>query len=316
MHQNLLDRPDLPAGQARRPRSFELAQDFHRAGLLDRAEELFTKLDGTHVRACSRWAPCCRSTSRRRTGRRRSPPPSGWKRWPSSRTSRRSPTTTASWRRRAAALATRRRAARCIDQALAEYKLLHARDDAAGRPRGAAGQRCARRSPPGSASSRRIPRFSALVADRLADAYRRTGDVAQGIRVLRNYQDQYPSLDLLNALFNADPGARRAGGGDAADQGRARAQSDAARTRQAARSAAAGSAGGAPPRSRAGQERWSASTSSGSACIAATTAAFAPSSTTGAARAAANGKRIRRDAPKRRTVSPDDACRRAQSRND
>src|SRR4029077_12477276 len=26
---------------------FELAQDFHRAGLLDRAEELFTKLDGT-----------------------------------------------------------------------------------------------------------------------------------------------------------------------------------------------------------------------------------------------------------------------------
>src|SRR5207249_12246185 len=26
---------------------FELAQDFHRAGLLDRAEELFTRLDGS-----------------------------------------------------------------------------------------------------------------------------------------------------------------------------------------------------------------------------------------------------------------------------
>src|SRR5262249_428462 len=46
MHQNLLDRPNLPADK-RQAAVFELAQDFHRAGLLDRAEELFTKLDGT-----------------------------------------------------------------------------------------------------------------------------------------------------------------------------------------------------------------------------------------------------------------------------
>jgi lipopolysaccharide biosynthesis regulator YciM len=46
MHQNLLDRPNLPADK-REAALFELAQDFHRAGLLDRAEELFTKLDGT-----------------------------------------------------------------------------------------------------------------------------------------------------------------------------------------------------------------------------------------------------------------------------
>src|SRR5499425_2163168 len=46
MHQNLLDRIDLPADK-RQLAVFELAQDFHRAGLLDRAEELFTKLDGT-----------------------------------------------------------------------------------------------------------------------------------------------------------------------------------------------------------------------------------------------------------------------------
>ena len=46
MHQNLLDRPDLPADR-RESAVFELAQDFHRAGLLDRAEELFTRLDGT-----------------------------------------------------------------------------------------------------------------------------------------------------------------------------------------------------------------------------------------------------------------------------
>src|SRR4030095_14771419 len=46
MHQNLLDRPDLPTDK-REMATYELAQDFHRAGLLDRAEELFTKLTGT-----------------------------------------------------------------------------------------------------------------------------------------------------------------------------------------------------------------------------------------------------------------------------
>ena len=46
MHQNLLDRPDLPA-EKRQVAVFELAQDFHRAGLLDRAEELFSRLDGS-----------------------------------------------------------------------------------------------------------------------------------------------------------------------------------------------------------------------------------------------------------------------------
>src|SRR5215204_2712886 len=46
MHQNLLDRSDLAADK-RTSATYELAQDFHRAGLLDRAEELFTKLNGT-----------------------------------------------------------------------------------------------------------------------------------------------------------------------------------------------------------------------------------------------------------------------------
>jgi len=45
------------------------------------------------------------------------------------------------------------------------------------------------------------PAFLALGADRFADAYRRLRDLPTGIRLLRNYQSQYPSLDLLNALF-------------------------------------------------------------------------------------------------------------------
>src|SRR5579871_6920509 len=47
MHQNLLDRPDLGHEQ-RLQALYELAQDYLKAGLLDRAEELFAKLDGSH----------------------------------------------------------------------------------------------------------------------------------------------------------------------------------------------------------------------------------------------------------------------------
>src|SRR3954469_18900028 len=46
MHQNLVERPDLQ-GEQKRAALFELAQDYLKAGLLDRAEELFLKLDGT-----------------------------------------------------------------------------------------------------------------------------------------------------------------------------------------------------------------------------------------------------------------------------
>jgi len=45
------------------------------------------------------------------------------------------------------------------------------------------------------------PAFLALAADRFAEAFRRLDDVPTGIRLLANYQSQYPSLDLLNALF-------------------------------------------------------------------------------------------------------------------
>src|SRR5918911_3537817 len=46
MHQNLVERPDLQDDQ-KIAALFELAQDYLKAGLLDRAEELFLKLDGT-----------------------------------------------------------------------------------------------------------------------------------------------------------------------------------------------------------------------------------------------------------------------------
>ena len=47
MHQNLVDRTDLGSDQ-RVTALYELAQDYLKAGFLDRAEEWFLKLDGTH----------------------------------------------------------------------------------------------------------------------------------------------------------------------------------------------------------------------------------------------------------------------------
>ena len=43
--------------------------------------------------------------------------------------------------------------------------------------------------------------FLSLVAERLADAYRKTGRTTQGLRVLKSYQEQSPSLDILNTVF-------------------------------------------------------------------------------------------------------------------
>src|ERR671915_862930 len=46
MHHNLLERPDLPAEQKVQAQ-MELGQDYLKAGILDRAEELFSRLEKT-----------------------------------------------------------------------------------------------------------------------------------------------------------------------------------------------------------------------------------------------------------------------------
>ena len=199
MHQNLLDRPDLPPDK-RETAVFELAQDFHRAGLLDRAEDLFTKLDGTafeHQALGSLlqiyeqekdWPKAISATRRMETLAKR----------PYFKE-------IAHYHCELAQGSLLRSQAdegrRSIDQALAEYKLCT-------RATMLLGDLEVQQGNDGAAIAawQRIesqnPAFLGLVADRLADAYRRTGDIAQGVRVLRNYEDQYPSLDLLTTLFN------------------------------------------------------------------------------------------------------------------
>ena len=212
MHQNLLDRPDLPA-EKRQTAVFELAQDFHRAGLLDRAEELFSKLDGSPFELQSLgfllqifeqekdWQKAITVTKRMEALAKR----------PYFKEIAHYYCELA----QNAILRSQLDEARGhLEQALAEYKLCTRATMLLGDLEAQHGDYAA-----AIAAWQRIeaqnPAFLGLVADRLADAYRRTGDVAQGIRVLRSYEDQYPSLDLLNALFNQILGHE---GADAAAQ--------------------------------------------------------------------------------------------------
>ena len=199
MHQNLLDRPDLPADK-RTMATYELAQDFHRAGLLDRAENLFTKLDGSPfehpalghlisiyetekdwpkaIAAITRMEALSRQPYYKEIAQYHCELAHG-----------------------ALLRADADTAAAEIDLALAGHRacaranvLLGDLRASQGDLRGAveAWQRIESQN----------PEFLALVADRIADAFRKLDDRATGVRLLRSYQQQYPSLDVLNALFN------------------------------------------------------------------------------------------------------------------
>lgn len=198
MHQNLLDRSDLPADK-RQAAMFELAQDFHRAGLLDRAEELFARLDGTSFEHPSigfllsiyeqekDW-PKAIATTRRMEAIAKQPYHKEIAHYDCELA-------------QAALLRNDYAAARgFIDQALAEYK-------ACARATMLLGDLHAQQGNYGEAIAawERIemqnPAFLALVAERMADAYQKIGEGEQGLRVLRSYQAQTPSLDMLNTVF-------------------------------------------------------------------------------------------------------------------
>ena len=198
MHQNLLDRPTLPADK-RTMATYELAQDFHRAGLLDRAEALFRKLDGTPFEhsALSHLISIYETE----------------KDWPKA--------VAATQRMEVLAKQPYYKEIAQYHCELAQAALLRSDTSAAKAEieRALAAHRgCARATLiqgdlavqnsdwlAAVEAWQRIesqnPAFLALAADRFADAYRRLRDLPTGIRRLRNYQTQYPSLDLLNALF-------------------------------------------------------------------------------------------------------------------
>lgn len=199
MHQNLLDRPDLPKDR-RETATFELAQDFQRAGLLDRAEDLFVKLDGTpYEHAAQGFLLAIYETE---------------KDWPKAIAITRrmeAVSKTPHYKEiahyhcelaQAALVKSEFAVARTeVDLALAEYRACARATMLAGDVEAQQG-----RNEEANDTWARIetqnPAFLALVAERVANAYAKLGNPAQGIRVLASWQANYPSLDLMNALFS------------------------------------------------------------------------------------------------------------------
>jgi len=200
MHQNLVDRSDL-ATEQRLSALFELAQDYLKAGLLDRAEELFHKLRGTayEQQALKFLLEIYQQE----------------KDWSKAiETSRKVDTVTGH--------SSQREIAHFYCE-LAQSELTHSRiDNARGYLEDAlnVNRKCVRANlllGDAAVSQGRVeeaiefwkriegqnPAYLPLAAERFLSAYRQLGRADEGVNLLRGYLGNYPSLDLLNAVFQA-----------------------------------------------------------------------------------------------------------------
>ena len=198
MHQNLVERPDLAQGQ-KLAALFELAQDYFKAGLLDRAEELFLKLDGTaHAEESLRFLLEIYEQE---------------KEWHKAIdiAGRLEVVTGRSHQKEVAnfycelaineMMHTRPDAARPhLAEALSHHRLCVRANLLLGDLEAAAGQPAAAIDAWKRIESQN-PAYLALVAERLYSAYRQRGMIEEGVNMLRGYLAKYPSLDLLNMVF-------------------------------------------------------------------------------------------------------------------
>jgi lipopolysaccharide biosynthesis regulator YciM len=200
MHQNLAERDDLEQDQKLNA-VFELAQDYLKAGLLDRAEELFLKLRGTlHAEAALTFLLQIYQQE---------------KDWPKAID---------------AAQELEGVVGRSYQKEIANFycelavnELMHTRAEAA-RPHIAQAlsyhrqcvranillgevERAQQKWDAAIDALKRIenqnPEYLSLIAERLLANYREIGRAREGLTLLRGYLYRYPSLDLLNVVFQA-----------------------------------------------------------------------------------------------------------------
>jgi lipopolysaccharide assembly protein B len=200
MHQNLIDRPDL-AEEQKRQALFELAQDYLKAGLLDRAEELFLKLEGTpQAEAALKflleiyeqekdWYKAIGAAEKLEsvTGRSHQKEIANFY----CELARNEMMQSRPQNARPHLLAALRHHRLCVraNMLLGDIEMLEGDTDRA------------------IEAWKRIesqnPAYLALVADRMYAAYKQRGAAAQGMHLLRGYLEKYPSLDALNVVFQA-----------------------------------------------------------------------------------------------------------------
>ena len=200
MHQHLLERADLGPEQ-RAAALFELGQDYLKAGILDRAEEVFQRLsDGKNAGQARRFlleiyqqekdwdkAVAMAQQLEKETGESRAKEMSHFLCEQAATEATHSRPDTAR-RRLEAALEANRKSVRAslqlgdlekaygsLDRAIAHWKHIESQN----------------------------PAFLALVAQRLLEAHREAGRLDEGLTLLTGYLERYPSLDLLDAVFQS-----------------------------------------------------------------------------------------------------------------
>ena len=207
MHQNLVERPTLGAEQ-KLATMFALAQDYLKAGILDRAEDLFARLEeGPHATEARRflldifqqekdWERAIDMAKRlqRDSGESRAREISQF------------------LCELAASEATHSRpdAARAhLEAALEENRKSVRASVALGDLERAAGK-LERAIEHWQRVEQQNPAYLALVAQRLLEAYRAVGRMEEGLTLLAGYLERYPSLDLLDTVFQTTLEARGA----------------------------------------------------------------------------------------------------------
>lgn len=195
MHQNLIDRGDLPDAFRLQALS-ELGQDYLKAGLLDRAEDIFNKLLGT-----------TREEEAKRNLLEIYQVEKDWQK-------------AITIARELPDVATQRDVAEYYCE-LAAAEIMRSRTDSAREYLDIAMQenrKCVRasillgdaflqdnRTDEAIAAWQRIeqqdPAYLGLVAQRLVDAYRRLERMDEGEALMRGYLEHYPSLDLLDVVI-------------------------------------------------------------------------------------------------------------------
>lgn len=195
MHQNLIDRPDLD-DEVRLHALSELGQDFLKSGLLDRAEEIFNKLVGTPF-----------EDEAKRNLLEIYQVEKEWQK-------------AIDLAREMPGVATQQQVAEFYCE-LAAGEIMRSRPDSARAYLAAAmeqNRKCVRASllqgdlllQEGNLSGaidawQRIeqqdPTYLALVAQRLLETYRKMSRRDEGTALLRGYLERYPSLDLLDVVY-------------------------------------------------------------------------------------------------------------------
>jgi lipopolysaccharide biosynthesis regulator YciM len=200
MHQNLVDRTDLGTEQ-RLTALYELAQDYLKAGFLDRAEEMFLKLEGTaYEQSALKFLLEIYEQEK------------DWLK-----------AIDASRRMDAVTGQSSQREIAHFHCELAQSEITHSQPEQARSHLQEAlnvNRKCVRANlllgdlalnegKPDEAIEfwKRVegqnPGYLPLAAEKLLAAYRRLGRLDEGISLLRGYLGSYPSIDLLNTVFQS-----------------------------------------------------------------------------------------------------------------